>query len=165
MQERSLSRTDREFASVYNRNVGRVYQICFLFLKNRADAEDAAQTVFERYLKSGRRFADERHEKAWFITVSRNCCRDELNRSWKKKRADFPEAEVAAAGSDAGRELVAALLGLPERYKDALYLYYIEGYSVKEMSRLLRRNESTLRNHLAEGRRLLKIDMGGEYER
>jgi RNA polymerase sigma-70 factor (ECF subfamily) len=165
MQERSLSRTDREFASVYNRNIVRVYQICFLFLKNRADAEDAAQTVFERYLKSGRRFADESYEKAWFIVVTRNLCRDELKRYWKKKRADFPEAEAPAAGDGAQRELAAALLGLPERYKDALYLYYIEGYSVKEMSRLLRRNESTLRNHLAEGRRLLKIELGGDDER
>lgn len=164
MGQNSLLRTDREFASVYDRNIRRVYQICCLYLQNHFDAEDASQTVFEKYLDSGKHFTDECHEKAWFITVSRNLCRDELKKFWKKKRADFSE-EQAATESDAERELADALLRLPAKYKDALYLYYIEGYSVKEMSRLIRRNESTLRNHLAEGRRLLKIDLGGEYEK
>jgi RNA polymerase sigma-70 factor (ECF subfamily) len=164
MGPNSLLRTDKEFASVYDRNIKRVYQICRLFLKNAADAEDAAQAVFERYMRRGQRFADEGHEKAWFITVARNCCRDELKSFWKSRRTDIAEAEAAAACEPGSSGLADALLKLPAKCKDAIYLYYIEGYSVKEMSRLLHRNESTLRNHLAEGRRLLKIDLGGDYE-
>ena len=164
MGQLSLSRTDREFASVYDRNIKRVYQICRLFLKNPSDAEDASQTVFERYLNVHKRFEDESHEKAWFITVARNQCRDELKSFWKRKRSDAPEAEPAMADESCEDGLAEALLRLPPQCKDAIYLYYIEGYSVKEMSRLLHRNESTLRNHLSEGRRLLKIDLGGEYE-
>lgn len=161
----SLLRTDREFASVYDRNIKRVYQICYLYLKNHDDAEDASQEIFEKYLGSGKHFIDECHEKAWFITVSKNCCRDELRSFWKRKRAGIGEAEEAlacAGGND--DNLTDALLKLPAKYKDAIYLYYIEGYSVKEISCLLHRKESTLRNHLVEGRRLLKIDLGGDYE-
>jgi RNA polymerase sigma-70 factor (ECF subfamily) len=164
MRPNSLLRTDKEFASVYNRNIKRVYQICRLFLKSPADAQDAAQTVFERYMRGSRHFADEDHEKAWFITVARNCCRDELKSFWKSRRADMAEEDMAAACEPGVSGLAETLLKLPARCKDAIYLYYIEGYSVTEMSRLLHRNESTLRNHLAEGRRLLKIDLGGEYE-
>lgn len=160
----SLLRTDREFASVYDRNNKRVYQICCLFLKNRSDAEDAAQSIFERYMRSGQRFGDACHEKAWFITVARNYCRDELRSFWKRKRVDVQNAEVAACEPGEASALADALFMLPSKYKDVLYLYYIEGYSVKEMSRMLHRNESTLRGHLAEGRRLLKIDLGGDYE-
>jgi RNA polymerase sigma-70 factor (ECF subfamily) len=160
----SLLRTDKEFASVYDRNIKRVFQICRLFLKNPADAEDAAQTIFERYMRLGRRFADDSHEKAWFITVSRNYCRDELKSFWKRYRADIAGEEMAAACETVESGLADALRKLPAKCKDAIYLYYIEGYSVSEMSRLLHRNESTLRNHLAEGRRLLKIDLGGDYE-
>jgi RNA polymerase sigma factor, sigma-70 family len=161
----SLLRADREFASVYDRNIRRVYQICCLYLKNRYDAEDAAQAIFEKYLDWGKRFDDAHHEKAWFITVSKNYCRDELRSFWKRKRAGAGEAEAALAG-EGGNEnyLTDALLNLPSKYKDIIYLYYIEGYSVKEISGLLHRKESTLRNHLAEGRRLLKIDLGGDYE-
>ncbi len=165
MRSNSLLRTDTEFALVYERNIKRVYQICYLYLKNHHDAQDACQLVFERYLKLSRPFEDEGHEKAWFITVSKNNCKDELKRFWKKKRIDFEYAKDIPVLEDSGDDrLTEALLKLPPKYKDALYLYYIEGYSVKEMAKLLCRNESTLRNHLSDGRRLLKIDIGGYYE-
>jgi RNA polymerase sigma-70 factor (ECF subfamily) len=167
MASNSLLRTDKEFASVYDRNIGRVYQICCLYLKNRHDAEDASQRIFEKYLCSDKTFADEQHEKAWFITVSKNHCRDELRRFWKRKRVDLENAEDDSARTSPNDDggLAEALLNLPAKYKEVLYLYYIEGYSVKEMSGLLRRNESTLRNHLSAGRKLLRIDLGGYYER
>lgn len=155
---------EREFTPIYERNIKRVYQLCFLYLKNHHDAQDAAQMVFEKFLGLHKPFEDKHHEKAWFITVSKNCCKDELKRFWKKKRVDINDLDAAAANEAGGDTLTAALLNLPSKYKDAIYLYYIEGYSVKEMAGLLHRNESTLRNHLSEGRRLLKIDLGGYYE-
>lgn len=165
MESNSLLRTDREFASVYDRNIKRVYQICFLYLKSHHDAEDASQSIFEKFINLNKYFNDENHERAWFISVSKNYCRDELKKFWKKKRVGFEKAEtVPTVESGGNSELTCALLNLPSKYKDALYLYYIEGYSLKEISKLLHRNESTLRNHLSDGRRLLKIDLGGYYE-
>ncbi len=166
MEPNSLLRTDREFASVYDRNIKRVYRICCLYLKNHHDAQDASQTIFEKYISQDKRFEDESHEKAWFITVSKNYCKDELKKFWKKKRADIEDMETVAICEESGEsDLTEALLNLPSKYKDVIYLYYIEGYSVKEMSKLLHRNESTLRNHLSDGRRLLEIDIGGYYEK
>ncbi len=165
MVSNSLLRTDKDFAAVYERNIQRVYQICFLYLKSHCDAEDASQAVFEKYLRQCRGFDDSNHERAWFIAVAKNYCRDELKKFWKKKRTDVAQIEEGVSCEDPhGEELAQALLRLPVKCKDAIYLYYIEGYSVREMSGLLRRKESTLRNHLAEGRRLLKIDLGGYYE-
>ncbi len=161
--ERKLN-TDREFASVYGRNIKRVYQICFLYLKNHHDAQDASQMIFERYIGQNKCFEDERHEKAWFITVSKNYCKDELKKFWKKKRVCIEDMDDLTVNEETGDGLTDALLNLPSKYKDAIYLYYIEGYSVKEISKMLNRNESTLRNHLSDGRRLLKIDVGGYYE-
>ena len=45
---------------------------------------------------------------------------------------------------------------MPEKYRVVLYLYYYEGYPVKELSVLLGRRESTLQTRLATGRKLLK---------
>jgi RNA polymerase sigma factor (sigma-70 family) len=164
MGSNSLLRTGREFGSVYDRNIKRVYQICFLYLKNHHDAEDASQSVFEKYINLNKYFNDENHEKAWFITVSKNYCRDELKKIWKKKRVDYEKAGAIPTEEGGGAGLADALINLPLKYKTVLYLYYIEGYSVKEISKLLHRNESTLRNHLSDGRRLLKTDLGGYYE-
>lgn len=54
------------------------------------------------------------------------------------------------------RELLAAVLGLPVKYRLPLYLYYYEGYSVKEIGQLLNRRESTVQTQLARGREKLK---------
>jgi RNA polymerase sigma-70 factor (ECF subfamily) len=166
MGTNSLLRTDREFTSVYNRNIKRVYQICFLYLKSHHDAEDASQSIFEKYINLNKYFDDENYEKAWFITVSKNFCKDELKKFWKKKRVDFEEIEAISDHEDSNTfVLIDALLNLPSKYKDVLYLYYVEGYSAREISQLLHRNESTLRSHLSTGRKLLKIDLGGNYEK
>lgn len=48
------------------------------------------------------------------------------------------------------------VLGLPDRYKMTVFLYYYEGYPVKDIARMLRRPASTIRNHLSEARKMLK---------
>ena len=60
-------------------------------------------------------------------------------------------------------KVLAKLLLLPEKYKTVLYLYYFEGYSVKEISAMLGHKESTIQTQLSRGRKRLKIDLGGNY--
>ena len=53
-------------------------------------------------------------------------------------------------------ETFKTVMNLPERYKDAIYLYYYEGYSTDEIARILKKPHSTIRSHLHEARKLLK---------
>ena len=163
----SLLCTDKEFLEVYERNVKRIYRICLLHLKNIEDAEDAVQTVFLKYIKSGQSFHDDDHEKAWFIVTAQNYCRDIFRLSWWRSRPisinDIPEVAIKEDNNDYAT-LMDALLKLPYKYKTIIYLYYFEGYSVKEISQMLRRNESTIRTQLSKGRERIKINLGGYYE-
>lgn len=152
------------FLALYQRNIGRVYQICRLHLKNNADAEDAAQSVFLNYWKTKPQFRDEEHEKAWFIVAARNQSRDMLRAWWRCHRADSAELETAAHwDSPEDGELLKALLALPSRCKDVMYLYYYEGYSSREIANMLECTESAVRSQLCEGRKKLKISLGGDY--
>ena len=132
-------RSDEEFRQVYGRHIKRVYQICCLYLKNHQDAEDAAQSVFLKLLTSAKRFDNLEHEKAWIITVAKNHCRDHLRKHWVKKRVDLKKVGETAANDDTYNELIKDLLELPAKYKDVMYLYYIEGYTTKEISKILHR--------------------------
>ena len=60
-----------------------LYRLCLVMLRNTADAEDAVQETFIKYMLSSPPFNDDEHEKAWLITVASNKCRDML-RSWKR---------------------------------------------------------------------------------
>lgn len=163
MNDNSLLRTDEELADLYRRNVNRVYKLCYIYLKNAVDAEDAVQTVFLKLLQSDVRFHDCEHEKAWLITTSKNHCKDVLKSWWRRQRVDFDSLpEMASPEEDTqATEIIAILLGLPEKYREVLHLFYLEDYSVNEIADILGRNESTVRSQLLRGREKLKIKVRG----
>ena len=162
----NLQRTEQEFAQIYARNVKRVYQISFLYLKNKADTEDAVQTVFYKYLKAQKEFCETEHEKAWFITAAQNTCRDLLRSFWRSHKVELEILqEIPYEEKHEEGVLLEKLLELPKKYKQVLYLYSYEQYSVQEISGLLHRNQSTIRAQLSKGRERLKLNLGGCYER
>jgi RNA polymerase sigma factor (sigma-70 family) len=165
MESNSLLRTDKELAELYQRHADLVYRLCYIYLKNPVDAEDAVQSVFLKLIKSQMVFNDHGHEKAWLMVTTRNYCKDILKNWWKTRRVDLDALpEVTSWNSDEPSEKVLAkLLSLPENYKTVLYLYYFEEYSVKEISEMLERKESTIQTQLSRGRERLKIDLGGNY--
>ncbi len=139
----------------YREQFRTVWNLCLSFLKNPADTEDAVQECFLRLARSGERFESPEHVKAWLIHTAKNLCRDELRRS---RRRDLPleEARNAAARAPEIDETLAAVRTLPEKYRAAIYLFYYEGLSVEQISRLLGRKESTVRSDLRRGRARLK---------
>ncbi len=164
MEDNSLLRTNKELAEMYQRNVNRVYKLCYIYLKNAVDAEDAVQSVFLKLLQSNVYFNDYEHEKAWFIRTTKNYCNDILKSWWKRQRIDFETLpDVASHDEDKQeKEIISKLLALPEKYRVVLHLYYLEEYAVKEIATLLGRNESTIRSQLQRGREKLKIELGGK---
>ena len=54
------------------------------------------------------------------------------------------------------------MMKLPVKYREVLYLYYYEAYSVGEMSKMLDRKESTIQTQLATARKKLKIELEKE---
>ena len=157
-----------DFSVVYERNVDSVYRICFMHLGSVSDAEDATQSVFLKYLKQEKTFSDTSHEKAWFIVTARNHCRDALKCWWRKNRVDEEEIKEKAVYPEDDDEgiLFEKMKKLSPKYKEVLYLYYYEEYSVKEISELIGKSESTIRTRLSVGRKKLKeeLENGGTYK-
>lgn len=147
-----------DFHAVYERNIGRVYRVCYLRLGHREDAEDAAQNVFIRWLRAGEKtFASEEHEKAYFLKAACNECVNMKRSLWRNNRVDFDDLpETVTAVEDAEPEDGAILRGLPRRYREVLYLYYYEELSAAEVAHTLGRNESTVRTQLQKGRERLR---------
>lgn len=164
MGEDTVLKAAGGFQEFYERNVELTYRMCLVYLRNQADAEDAVQSVFLKYLQSPVAFSGRDHERAWLLTAAKNQCRDVLKSWWRRRRVDHDVLRGAAAGEESGQadEILAALLALPEKYRTVLYLHCIEGYSEREVAVLLGRNESTVRSQLLRGRRKLRDDLGGD---
>lgn len=141
-----------------------VRRLCLVRLKRREDTEDIFQTVFLKYLQHTAPFANAEHEKAWFIRVTLNSCRD-LLRSWLRHGAvPLEELSAQAAPERSDRAVLEAVLSLPQKYRDAVYLHYYEGYSAPEIGALLGKNTNTVYTLLTRARALLREKLGGEED-
>lgn len=158
----SLLRTNEELSQIYNRHVNTVYKVCLMFMKNRQDTEDMVQNTFIRLMRDKTRFESEEHEKAWLIRTATNLCKDYFRGWWSKTIGMDNVAEVAVDTPLNIDETLNIVLNLPPKYKTAVYLYYYEGYSTVEISKILNLNESTVRSRLFTARKLLKIEMEGD---
>ena len=139
-----------------------VRRICMLHLKNHADTEDIFQTVFLKYLLSSKEFETPEHEKAWFIRVTVNACRDLLKSFIRSRTVSMEELLDQPALADGSSEVLEAVLSLPARYKDVVYLHYYEGYTAPEIARILGKNVNTVYTLLTRSRQLLKEKLGGD---
>ena len=157
-----LLRTDKEIADIYTRHVKTVYRVCFVFMKNPADTEDAVSETFYKMIKSGAVFESAEHEKAWLIRTASNVCKNSL-RHWFRKRENLVDYEnFQGTGNVEIDDTFEVVMGLLDKYKTVVYLYYYEGYTTPEISEILEKPQSTIRNHLHEARVLLREKLGGD---
>ncbi len=160
----SLLRTNEELLQIYNRHVNTVYRICFMFMKNRPDTEDMVQNTFIRLMKDKTVFKSEEHEKAWLIRTATNLCKDHFRHWWSKTVGINNVEEVAVEESFNVDSILEKVMELPSRYRTAVYLYYYEGYSTAEIAEILKKSQSTVRGYLHVARKLLKMEMEGDFE-
>ena len=119
-----------------------------------ADAEDAVQETFLRLLTARPVFRDAEHEKAWLIRTTLHRASD-IRRAAEKRNVPLEEAALAAAPEES-EELLSAVRSLPEKYSAVIHLYYYEGYSIKEIAKMLGLPAPTVGTRLARGRERLR---------
>ena len=113
-------RSEQEVNRAMERHADTVRQLCLIHLKNHADTEDIFQNVFLKYALSSIRFESEEHERAWFIRVTLNACRDLLRRFFRRRTVSLEKlVEQPAQIAPDHREVLEAVLALPQPYRDA----------------------------------------------
>ena len=119
-------RSEAEAARAIDLYADTVKRICMVHVKNEADTEDIFQTVFLKYVLHTDAFASPAHEKAWIIRVTINACKDLLKSFFRSRTIplDTLKEQAQVPGTEHS-ELLDAVLSLPEKYKNVVYLYYI----------------------------------------
>ncbi|MGM9889441.1 MAG: RNA polymerase sigma factor [Floccifex porci] len=146
--------TKEELSQIIKTYTPSLVRLAFTYTKNIPDAEDIVQEVMIKLITKKPKFENEIHEKAWLIRVtihtSLNYIKATKRRGQIPLTYDIPEFEKDEYG------LLEALEILPDKYKAVMYLYYYEGYSVKEIAQILHRQVSTITTWMSRGRKKLK---------
>lgn len=137
-----------------------VRKISFMYLRRQADVEDIFQEVFLKLLLHTDPFENEEHEKAWLCRVTINQCKD-LHKSFYRKNVCCIDDVNPVFEDKNENELMGEVLSLPPKYKDVIYLFYYEGYTATEISKILEKKENTIYSRLHRARVILKNKLGG----
>lgn len=134
-----------------------ILRLSLSYLKSRQEAEDICQNVFLKYINRNIVFQSKEHEKAWIIRTTINACKDNLKSAYHKRIVVTEDIwEGAEQDEDVFWEVREAVLALPPKCRDIIYLYYFEGYSTKEIAKMLCKTQNAVSLSLSRARRMLR---------
>jgi len=137
-----------------------LYRAALAILSNPAEAEDAVQDTFLRWLEKRPHFNDEEHEKAWMLRVTINGCKSQLRQ--RKRRPTVELLDIYPAQTEGEKLAFEAVRTLPEKERAVIHLFYYEGYSTEEIAGLMGQRPGTVRSHLSRARSRLRELLKGE---
>ncbi len=156
-------RSEREVNTAVERYADTVRRLCVVYLKNSADTEDVFQNVFFKYCLSSKVFQSDEHEKAWFIRVTINACKDWLKSFFRSRTVSVEEiAELPYDSPQENKDVLEAVLSLLQKYRDVVYLHFFEDYTAPQISKILRKNVNTIYTLLTRSKTLLREKLEGE---
>lgn len=145
---------EKEFAARIWAMRQTLFRICFSQLPSAQDREDAVQEALARAWRKRGQLREEGYLQTWLVRILLNVCHDMQRRGqWM-----VPTAEIELPVQDTSPDgaLWEALLALPEKYRLPILLYYLEGYSLRQVAQMLRIPENTVKTRLSRGRQQLK---------
>lgn len=131
-----------------------VFRVALNYVKNYEDAEDISQDAFVKLYTCDDSFAADENVKAWLIRVAINLSKNLLKKSRRRGDAeltmDIPSEDITDTG------LYDCIKQLKPEYSGVIYLFYYEGYSVKEIAKLCGLTSAAVRTRLCRGRERLR---------
>jgi RNA polymerase sigma-70 factor (ECF subfamily) len=172
--ERLATDVDEAFPALVEAHADLVFGVALRVMRNETAAEDVAQEAFVRaYRALGRYPADRVREirlRPWLARIALNTARNELRA--RKVHADLDEVASIAAPDEGllrlaerrdERRMWARLLsGLPERYRLAVALRYIDDLSYGELAETLGRPLGSVKSDVHRGTALLRAAYDAE---
>jgi RNA polymerase sigma-70 factor (ECF subfamily) len=144
-----------------------LFRTCYLILKDKEDAEDVVQETLIRVLKNIESFKENSKLYTWIYQIALNLSRDIL-----RKKVDFSSLEDEWVGEedpqiDIEKKIDAEVLKkslkeLSPIYNEVLVLFYLQEFSIKEISEMLKLSEGTIKSRLSRGRTILKTELQKE---
>jgi RNA polymerase sigma-70 factor (ECF subfamily) len=157
----SVSETSKDnLSAVYDKYSDMLFRLALAQLASKEDAMDAVHDVFLKYFDTRMKFNDSEHERAWFIRSTVNRCHDICRHKKIRSHPSLDEISDVIADDSVSEELLQLRRGLsaiPEKYRIAVTLHYLEGFSVEEISTMLKISVSGVKMRLSRGRDALKL--------
>ena len=151
---------NQRFDDLYQKYAGIVFRTAYNFLLNKDDAEDIVQEVFIKYFISNKSFKDNNHEKAWILTVTANLSKNVL-RSKSRQNLELDDTMKIVDNTfeksiTEHSDLERAMEKLTADQRLVIYLFYYEQIPIKNIAKIMKSNENTVKSHLLRAKSKMK---------
>ena len=152
---------------IMNKYGQEVLQLAYSYVKNKEIAEDLTQDIFVKCFKSIHTYKGKSKLRTWVWRVAINHCKDYL-KSWYNQKVIITDNETTYTGlsqesveqtviqNDEDHQLASAVMNLPIKYREVIYLFYFEEMPIKEIAAVIEVKENTVKTRLRRGKELLK---------
>lgn len=150
-----------DYGELYEKYATDVLRVSYFYLGDRQRAEDVCQDVFVRLMTNAPDLQEGR-EKAWLLKVALNRCRDLWRGAWVRRVVlGSPAFETIPAPDATERRedeeaMMQAIHLLPATFREAILLYYYQGYGISEIAEMLELPEGTISSRLSRARKKLE---------
>jgi len=159
---------DRDFTEIYKEYRDMIYNYMYWKTGNSEEALDLTQEVFLKIYKNLRKFRGESSLKTWIMKIATNHANSFFSRSKFRKLLSFNKSieylqDTKNENNGLKLEVENALLKLRKKEREIIVLYYMEGFSYKEISTLLGIPIGTVKSRLNRAKENLKKILGDNY--
>jgi len=152
---------------VMNKYGQEILQLVYSYVNNKEVAEDLTQDIFVKCYKSLHTYKGKSKLKTWLWRIAINHCKDYI-KSWYNKKVIVTENEFTYTGvqkesveqtviqNDEDRRLASAVMNLPIKYREVIYLFYFEELPIKDIAMVIEVKENTIKTRLKKAKELLK---------
>lgn len=139
-----------------------LYRVSKSILHHEQYCLDAVQEALCQAFAHRTQLKDETYFKTWLVRILINEC---YKIQKERKKILYYDTQVYQENYETNTyytELYHCINQLKPKMKMVIVLYYIEGFSIKEISRILKIPEGTVKSRLAKGRQELKLSLSEE---
>ena len=158
------SMSDRKLIEDFiKNNINSAYRFAFTYTKNKQDAEDVVSESIVKAINASGNLKDSSKVKTWFFRIVSNTAISYINRN--KKVIPFDEITDNETYLDSYNfSSLNVIEKLPKEYLEIITLRYFEDMKLKDISEVIGVNENTVKTRLYKALKILKKEVGDEYE-
>lgn len=152
-----------------------ILQLVYTYVHDNALAEDLTQEIFIKCYRALSNYKGQATLKTWLWRIAINHTKDYL-KSWHTRHmtvakeqqfehlTDNASVEQIIEQQESQQTVIDAVMKLPIKYRELVYLHYFEEYSLQETAQILKINRNTLKTRLRKARMLLSEQLEGSFE-
>ncbi len=154
---------------LYEMYAPKLFAVCLAYSPDRLDAEDTLHDGFMKIYSNINHYKNEGSFEGWMRRIIVNTALEKYRRSTKmvsitEQIRKESETSIEHILEDIGaREIMEVVQGLTPHYRMCFLLYAVEGYSHKEISRMMGITEGTSKSNLSRARVILQERLKEHY--